>query len=120
LLITLHHIASDGWSLGVLMQELTALYTAFVLGQPSPLAPLPIQYADFVSWQRTWLQGEILETELAFWRRRLMDLPVLELPTDRPRPAVQTFVGAVETRLLPLSLCASINQLLQSADVTLY
>ena len=70
------------------------LYTAFAEGQPSPLPPLPIQYTDFAVWQRQWLQGAVLEAQLAFWKTQLLDVPVLRLPTDRPRPAVPTFEGA--------------------------
>src|SRR6185503_12458664 len=91
LLVVTHHIASDGWSKGVLFRELTALYDAFAQGRPSPLPELPIQYADFALWQRERLQGEALERELAYWRAHLAGAPpALELPTDRPRPAVQT------------------------------
>ena len=94
LLLAMHHIVSDGWSLTVLLRELGALYAAFAAGLPSPLAELPVQYADFALWQRTWLQGEALEAQLAFWRRRLAgELPVLDLPTDRPRPEVRSHRG---------------------------
>ncbi len=97
LLLTMHHIISDGWSLGVWGRELSALYAAYSAGQSSPLKELPIQYVDFAVWQREWLQGEVLEKQLSYWREQLGgDLPVLELPTDRPRPARQTFHGAVE------------------------
>ncbi len=86
--VTLHHIVSDGWSLGVLVSELSSLYAAFVAGRPSPLSELPVQYADFAVWQREWLSGEVLERQLAYWRQRLAGAPqVLELPADRPRPA---------------------------------
>jgi acyl carrier protein len=87
--LTVHHIVSDGWSTGILTREITALYAAFSEGRPSPLPELPVQYADFAAWQRSWLQGEVLEEEISFWRRQLGGLPPrLELPTDRPRPAV--------------------------------
>ncbi|HZF11696.1 MAG TPA: amino acid adenylation domain-containing protein, partial [Thermoanaerobaculia bacterium] len=93
--LTVHHIASDGWSMGILVREVAALYTAFVEGRPSPLPELPVQYADFAAWQCAWLTGEVLASEVAFWRRQLAGLPArLELPTDRPRPAVQSFRGA--------------------------
>ncbi len=89
LLLTTHHIVSDGWSLGVLMRELKALYTAFAKGQPSPLAELKLQYADYAYWQRQLLQGDYLESQLAYWRKQLEgSLPVLELPGDHSRPAI--------------------------------
>jgi amino acid adenylation domain-containing protein len=98
LLFTIHHIVSDGWSMGVLTSELAALYAAFSAGRPAPLPELPLQYADFAAWQRGWLQGEALARELAFWRTVMAGAPhALELPTDRPRPAVQTFGGAIQT-----------------------
>jgi amino acid adenylation domain-containing protein len=94
LLFTMHHIISDGWSLGVLGRELSALYQAYSAGQSSPLDELTIQYADFAVWQRQWLQGEVLEKQLAYWREQLGgDVPTLELLTDRPRPAIQTYRG---------------------------
>jgi amino acid adenylation domain-containing protein len=98
-LLGVHHIVSDGWSVGVMNRELIALYAAFSAGQPSPLPPLSIQYGDFARWQREWLRGEALEAQLAYWRDQLGGhLPPLDLATDRPRPAVQTFRG----RALPL------------------
>jgi len=93
--LTLHHIAADGWSLGVLLRELGALYPALAAGRPSPLAPLPLQYADFAAWQRSRLTGEVLAEQLAWWRERLAGLTPFELPIDRPRPPVQTWRGAV-------------------------
>jgi amino acid adenylation domain-containing protein len=94
-LATMHHIASDGWSMGVLVREIQSLYEALCQGRPSPLPPLPVQYADYAVWQRGWLQGEVLEAELAYWRGRLAGAPaLLELPLDRPRPAVQSARGA--------------------------
>ncbi|HEX5716633.1 MAG TPA: condensation domain-containing protein, partial [Thermoanaerobaculia bacterium] len=93
-LLTLHHIAADGWSLGIAVRELAALYGAFQRGEPSPLSEPEIQYAHFAAWQRRWLSGERLERLLAGWRQRLADAPAaLDLPTDRPRPAIQTFRG---------------------------
>ncbi|WP_166213188.1 condensation domain-containing protein, partial [Cognatiluteimonas telluris] len=95
LLLTMHHIVSDGWSLGVLLREVAALYGAFVQGQADPLPPLAIQYADYAVWQRDWLQGEVLEQQLAFWQGHLSGAPaLLELPSDRPRPAQQSYRGA--------------------------
>ncbi|MBW8876584.1 MAG: amino acid adenylation domain-containing protein [Acidobacteria bacterium] len=94
-LFTLHHIISDGWSTGVLVREVVALYEAFAAGRPSPLPELPIQYADFAVWQREWLSGEVLERQLAYWQARLAGAPAfLDLPTDRPRPALQSNVGS--------------------------
>jgi hypothetical protein len=93
LLLTLHHIVADGWSTGILFRELSVLYEAFSTGKPSPLPDLPIQYADFAVWQRQWLQGEVLEAQLSYWKKQLDDMPTLQLPTDRPRPAVQTRGG---------------------------
>jgi NRPS condensation-like uncharacterized protein len=91
LLITQHHIISDGWSLGVVVREVSALYTAFSQSQPDPLPALALQYADYAVWQRVWLQDEGLEQQLGFWKEQLGGAPaLLELPTDRPRPAVQS------------------------------
>ena len=91
----MHHIVSDGWSMGVLFRELSALYAAFREGGASPLPELPVQYADYAVWQRERLAGEVLERQLAYWRERLAGAPaLLELPTDRPRPAVQTLPRA--------------------------
>ena len=91
LLMTMHHIVSDGWSMGVLHRELETLYEAYAAGRESPLAELPIQYTDFAVWQRNWLRGEELERQLAYWKGQLDGAPrVIDLPTDRPRPACQT------------------------------
>nr|WCB70648.1 NRPS modules 1-3 [Corallococcus coralloides] len=101
LLVAMHHIISDGWSLGVLTRELSALYNAFRDGQPSPLPELPVQYTDYSRWQRQWLTGDVLEAQLSYWKEKLGDnREVLELPTDRPRPPRQTFRGAMETVVL--------------------
>lgn len=119
--LTIHHIVSDGWSMGVLFRELGALYEAFAKGQPSPLADLPIQYADFALWQREWLQGEVLETQLDYWRKQLANAPpVLELPTDKPRPALQTFNGAYHSLVLPRRLSDSISALSRQSGTTLF
>ncbi|HTG36419.1 MAG TPA: condensation domain-containing protein, partial [Thermoanaerobaculia bacterium] len=101
--VTMHHIVSDGWSMGVLTREVAALYEAFAAGLPSPLPELPVQYADYSAWQRARLSGEALERELGFWRQRLDGAPaVLELPLDRPRPAVRSARGGwVPVRLSP-------------------
>ena len=106
-LLTVHHIAADGWSMGLLFQELGALYAEATSGTPARLAELPIQYADFAVWQRRWLQGRVLRTMLAYWKGRLKRAaPLLELPTDRPRPPVQSFRGATQSFRLPASLSA--------------
>nr|WP_275899242.1 non-ribosomal peptide synthetase [Pyxidicoccus caerfyrddinensis] len=104
LLVTMHHIVSDGWSLGVLVRELVSFYEAFSSDQSQQLPPLPIQYADFASWQRSWLQGDVLQGHLDYWKQQLSGAPaLLELPTDRPRPAVQSQRGALLPVHLPLS-----------------
>ncbi len=94
LLFTLHHIVSDGWSMNILIREITRSYRGFFAGDRPSLPPLPIQYADYALWQRQWLQGAILENQLGYWTQQLKNSPVLSLPTDRPRPAVQTYSGA--------------------------
>ncbi|HYG11274.1 MAG TPA: amino acid adenylation domain-containing protein, partial [Pyrinomonadaceae bacterium] len=97
-LVTLHHIISDGWSTGILIREVAALYEAYSEGKESPLEELEVQYADYAVWQREWLQGEVLEEQLGYWRKQLGgELGVVELPTDRPRPPVQSFKGARQT-----------------------
>ena len=119
--LTIHHIVSDGWSMGVLFREIGALYEAFVKGQPSPLADLPIQYADFALWQRKWLQGEVLETQLDYWRKQLADAPaVLEMPTDKARPAIQTFNGTYHRLVLPRRLSDSVSALSRRSGTTLF
>src|SRR5258708_879525 len=90
--LTMHHIVADGWYIEVLVRELSALYTAFSAGRTSPLLDLPIQYADFALWQRQWLQGEVLENQLAYWKKSLVGMPaLLELPTDHRRAVFQPF-----------------------------
>jgi len=112
LFLTMHHIVSDGWSMGVLLREIAALHAAFSAGRPSPLPELPVQSADFAVWQRSWLQGEVLDEQLSFWTRELAGAPqVLELPTDRPRPAVQTFRGASHPVALPPNLAGAVRDL---------
>ncbi|HKV09578.1 MAG TPA: amino acid adenylation domain-containing protein, partial [Thermoanaerobaculia bacterium] len=121
LLARLHHIIGDAWSLDVLRREVTALYGAFAEGLPSPLPDLPLQYADFAVWQRGWLQGEVLEAEIDVWRRRLAGAPpVLELPTDRPRPSVQTFRGASRSLELPGDLSRRLAELGRQRGATLF
>jgi amino acid adenylation domain-containing protein len=121
LLVTMHHIVSDGWSMGVLVHELGTLYTAFSDGRPSPLAELPVQYADYAQWQREWLSGEVLAAQLSYWERQLEGAaPVLELPTDRPRPPVQSFKGATEPLPVSAALSESLKTLSRSEGVTMY
>src|SRR5262249_12122101 len=93
--LTMHHIVSDAWSIGVLIKEVATLYNAYSRGDESPLSELPVQYKDFAVWQRGWLQGEELERQLEYWRKQLGgELPVLELPTDRARPAAPSYHAA--------------------------
>jgi amino acid adenylation domain-containing protein len=121
LLLTMHHIVSDGWSLGVLMRELAVLYEAFSTGKPASLPELPIQYADFALWQREWLSGEVLESQLAYWKQQLGgEVPVLELPTDRPRPPVQTYRGARQSFELSKDLTDALKALSRREGVTLF
>lgn len=121
MLLTMHHIISDGWSWKVFFQELAALYQAFCNRSPSPLPQLPIQYADFALWQRQWLEGKGLSTQLTYWKQQLDAAPpVLGLPTDYPRPAVQTFRGARETLILPQPLTGALKSLSQQEGVTLF
>ncbi|WP_122630819.1 non-ribosomal peptide synthetase, partial [Pseudomonas viridiflava] len=121
LLLTVHHIVADGWSMGVLTQELLALYPAFCQEQPDPLPPLAIQYADYAVWQRRWLTGERLQHQAAYWRQVLGGAPtLLTLPTDRPRPAQQDFAGASLALQLDTRLAADLRKLAQRQGVTLY
>jgi amino acid adenylation domain-containing protein len=121
LLLTMHHIISDGWSAGILVREVAALYEAYTAGRPSPLPELPIQYADYALWQRNWLRGEVLEEQLSFWRQRLAGrLPALELPLDYTRPAVETFRGARIDFQLGEKLAESLKALSRSEGTTLF
>jgi hypothetical protein len=118
---TLHHIASDGWSVGVLLREVGALYTAALAGVRSPLLPLAVQYADFAAWQRRWLAGEILEAELAHWRGKLAGVPpALDLPADRPRPPVPSRAGALHPFALPRELSSALAALCRRQGASLY
>ncbi len=121
LLVCMHHIVFDGWSMGVFIQELAALYNAYSQGQPPSLMPLPIQYADFAIWQRQWLQGDVLQSQLNYWQQQLKDAPaLLSLPTDRPRPAVQTFAGAYQEFVLSVELTEKLKKLSQEQGCTLF
>ncbi len=119
-LLTMHHIISDGWSSEILIQELTTLYTALQNGEAFPLPPLPIQYADYALWQRSMLQGTVLERQLAYWKTQLAELSPLELPTDYPRSALQTFRGAREPIHLPAELSQELRTFSQREGVTLF
>jgi amino acid adenylation domain-containing protein len=121
LLLSMHHIVSDGWSMGVLFRELSALYEAYREGRESPLAELPVQYADYAVWQREQLEGEVLERQLGFWREQLRGAPeLLELPTDHPRPAAQSFRGANVSVQLPPETLARLRALGRREGATLY
>ena len=120
LVATLHHAVSDGWSLEILAREFTALYAAFTAGQPSPLAPLPLQYADFAVWQRTWLQGPVLDAQLAYWRTQLAGVAPLPLPTDAERPAVPTHAAAAVPWALDPALTTAVRALSRAAGVTVF
>jgi amino acid adenylation domain-containing protein len=119
--INMHHIVSDGWSIGVLVQELSALYPAYCAGAPSPLPELEIQYADFALWQRQWLSGEVLEQQLEYWVSQLQGAPeLLQLPTDRPRPSVQTYQGATHSLSLSAELAQKLQGLSRQTGSTLF
>jgi amino acid adenylation domain-containing protein len=119
LLVTMHHSISDGWSVPIFLREMAALYTALLAGRPPALPELPMQYADFAHWQRRWLQGAALEAELAHWRERLRGLPpLLELPADRPRPAVRTWRGAVRRLTLGPDLASRLKAAGRSLGAT--
>src|SRR5207245_9999709 len=120
LLLTLHHIVTDGWSSGVLRRELSLLYEAFREGRPAPLPELPVQYADYAMWQREWLQGDALAEQLSYWKQALAELPVLELPTDRPPPAVQSYRGGRLAFELGEDLTRGLKELGRREGATLF
>jgi len=121
LMVTQHHIVSDGWSIGVMVKEFAALYAAFAQGQPDPLPALTIQYPDYAAWQRQWLQGEVRQAQLDYWRHTLSGAPaLLDMPTDRPRPAVQRYTGDVVERRLALPLVEGIRALSSRHGTTLF
>src|SRR5258707_8507361 len=120
LLLTMHHSISDAWSRTILFEELLTCYRASVQGRPHALPALPIQYADYASWQRQWLQGAVLEAQLAYWRRHLQGVTTLDLPTDHPHPALQSFRGAQMTRELAPALHAALMQVSLREQTTLF
>jgi amino acid adenylation domain-containing protein len=120
LLAAMHHIVSDGWSMGLLIREVATLYEAFSRGRSSSLPELAIQYADFARWQREWLAGARLEEKLKYWKEQLAEAPVLALPTDKSRPSLQTFEGARCSLVLPESLSAALKELSRQSGATLF
>ena len=120
-LLTLHHIAADGWSMGVLLRELAALYDAAIEGRPDPLPALPLQYADYAHWQQHWLQGERLERQVGYWQQQLADLPLLHnLPLDFPRPESQRYRGAMHWRRMSAALLDGLRDLARAREATLF
>ncbi|MBZ9522813.1 condensation domain-containing protein, partial [Bacillus safensis] len=118
---TMHHIISDGWSMNVFLREWMMLYEGEVKGQPERLPDLPIQYADYAEWQRKWLDNEVLDTQLSYWKEELKgDLPVLQLPTDRPRPSVQTYAGAMYQFILPTEVVEQIEAVSRQEGTTVF
>ncbi|GER91696.1 hypothetical protein KDW_58580 [Dictyobacter vulcani] len=120
LLLTLHHSISDGWSMGVLTNEIGQLYPAIVAGQPSPLPELPLQYADYALWQRNWLQGDVLNVQLDYWKKQLGGAEPLALPTDRSRPAVQTYRGSSQRLVISRELSQTLKLFSQREGSTLF
>jgi amino acid adenylation domain-containing protein len=120
LLLTVQHIAADGWSVGVMVEEIAALYPAALAAAASPLPELAVQYADFAVWQREWLQGEVLERQLAYWSERLAGVPALDLPTDRPRPPLQSFRGATRMHAIGPETTQALVSLARRHDATLF
>jgi amino acid adenylation domain-containing protein len=120
LLLTMHHIISDAWSIGVLIEEVSLLYGAFTIGLPSPLPELPIQYADYSVWQRAWLEGGVLERQLAYWKQQLAGSSALGLPTDRPRPASQSENGALYEFAIEANLIQKLKKLAAEQGATLF
>lgn len=118
LALTMHHIVCDGWSIRIFFDELWRLYQAFARNLPSPLPDLPIQYADFASWQRDRLKGELLEEQLSFWKARLAGLPTLDLPTDHPRPGVPSFRGGLQRIAIPPPVARRLRHLCEREGVT--
>jgi len=121
LILVEHHLVHDGWSQGILLRDFLTLYRSLSAGEPSPLPALPIQYADFACWQRQWLKGAVMEAQLGYWRKKLAGAPaLLELPTDYPRPAVQSFRGGLRRLILPLPLAESLRAFSRRQGITLF
>jgi amino acid adenylation domain-containing protein/thioester reductase-like protein len=120
LLINMHHIISDGWSIGIFVREVVAIYEAFAQGKPLALPELPIQYADFAVWQQSWLTGDVLKEQLNYWKGQLKNLPTLELITDRPRPPIQTYSGSKYNFTLSMELTRSLNSICHESEATLF
>ncbi len=120
LLVAMHHIASDRWSMGILSRELSTLYDAFSRGARDPLPVLPIQYADYAVWQRHWLRGDVLERQLFYWKEQLAGIATLELPTDRPRPAMPSYRGATQSLVFPQGIADQLRAFSRQEGVTLF
>ncbi|HLJ26156.1 MAG TPA: non-ribosomal peptide synthase/polyketide synthase [Candidatus Angelobacter sp.] len=120
LIVTMHHMITDGWSVGILVREVSALYKSFSDGRPSPFAELPIQYADYSVWQRQWVSGEVLEQQLNYWKKQLAEVSVLDLPTDFPRPLLQSQRGSTFRSSIPLELTVELKQISLQHGTTLY
>ncbi len=121
LLLAMHHIISDGWSISVLVNELAALYNSFLTGAPSTLPNLPIQYADYAQWQRSWLTGEVFDVQLDYWKKRLEGAPpILEVPTDRPRPSIQSFRGSLEHFNVAEDVVRGLRELCRQEGATMF
>ncbi|MFD8820727.1 condensation domain-containing protein, partial [Streptomyces sp. NPDC059627] len=120
LALAAHHVVFDNWSAGIFRSELTSLYEALLTGAPDPLPPLAVQYADFAAWQRVWLTGEVLDRQLAYWRDRLAGAPLLELPTDRPRPAMRSSAGAVAGFRVPARTAEALRVMAQDNGATVF
>src|SRR5213078_4317223 len=118
--ITMHHIVSDGWSMGLLLNELSLLYGAFLRGAKDPLPELSLQYPDYAIWQRKWFQGEVEKEQLAYWTRQLSDLSLMDLPTDKPRPPVRSLRGATESSFIPADMTQNLKAFAQREDITLF
>ncbi len=120
-LVNMHHIASDGWSMSILVNEFSTLYSAYAQGQANPLSPLPIQYADYAHWQRTWLKGEVFDQQMGYWEKQLAGLPVVHnIPLDYARPPVQSFVGKTLVSQIDADTCHTLSQLCQAQGATLF